>query len=329
MINSDNSSNSLQQQSPVETNNLQFIAPQSFSGSSTDSINETQPRNKLFIAILISLLFITISVAAHFGQQNQFFKSQLSRLTSKPSDHLATCVNNGQTLQVGEEFQSADGCNSCACEEDGRVACTEIACSKDTEQSQVSSNADWLTYQDESFSFKYPAGLHALRDPDNRNDNVYSHVILLANEEAAREYLDCSKNAKNNLELDLEFSCDIGRVVYSIISTTTPESSGSISGRYENLRESNIQIYKFTDELQRAWTIEEAILGLGDSTYTQADTFINDNYFWIEIRAHSRGLEVFYDQDMMLQDGDYYDATPMIDHLNSFIRQILPTIQFS
>ncbi len=41
---------------------------------------------------------------------------------------LTTCEYGGQTYRVGESFTSTDGCNTCSCDEDGAVPCTEIAC---------------------------------------------------------------------------------------------------------------------------------------------------------------------------------------------------------
>jgi hypothetical protein len=49
-------------------------------------------------------------------------------------DHLhhhndkETCEYNGETYFVGESFPSADGCNTCGCQEGGKVACTLMAC---------------------------------------------------------------------------------------------------------------------------------------------------------------------------------------------------------
>lgn len=40
----------------------------------------------------------------------------------------ATCEYDGQTYQPGDEFASSDGCNTCACSEDGAVGCTKKAC---------------------------------------------------------------------------------------------------------------------------------------------------------------------------------------------------------
>lgn len=38
-----------------------------------------------------------------------------------------SCQYNGKTYKSGEGFKDKDGCNSCSCE-DGKVACTLVAC---------------------------------------------------------------------------------------------------------------------------------------------------------------------------------------------------------
>ena len=38
------------------------------------------------------------------------------------------CVYEGENYAVGEQFRAGDGCNSCFCEDDGSVSCTEKAC---------------------------------------------------------------------------------------------------------------------------------------------------------------------------------------------------------
>ena len=39
-----------------------------------------------------------------------------------------TCEYNKKVYKVGDIFPSTDGCNSCSCSEDGKVACTAKAC---------------------------------------------------------------------------------------------------------------------------------------------------------------------------------------------------------
>lgn len=38
------------------------------------------------------------------------------------------CEYKGTQYKAGEEFQSADKCNTCTCMNDGGVACTDMAC---------------------------------------------------------------------------------------------------------------------------------------------------------------------------------------------------------
>jgi hypothetical protein len=38
------------------------------------------------------------------------------------------CSFAGETYLPGERFPAGDGCNSCECQPDGSVACTEIGC---------------------------------------------------------------------------------------------------------------------------------------------------------------------------------------------------------
>ena len=48
--------------------------------------------------------------------------------SGNPPSGGVTCTYNGQTYAPGDSFPAADGCNSCGCNEDGRVACTLIGC---------------------------------------------------------------------------------------------------------------------------------------------------------------------------------------------------------
>lgn len=41
------------------------------------------------------------------------------------------CEYNGETYDVGDSFEAADGCNTCFCEAGGAVGCTEMACDPD------------------------------------------------------------------------------------------------------------------------------------------------------------------------------------------------------
>lgn len=44
------------------------------------------------------------------------------------------CTYEGNNRYAGESFRSADGCNTCTCESDGSVACTDKACTCDPDK---------------------------------------------------------------------------------------------------------------------------------------------------------------------------------------------------
>lgn len=45
-----------------------------------------------------------------------------------PPDSPISCSYDGRSYQVGDGFPATDGCNSCSCEADGSVGCTERGC---------------------------------------------------------------------------------------------------------------------------------------------------------------------------------------------------------
>jgi hypothetical protein len=60
------------------------------------------------------------------------------------------CVYNGQEYNAGDSFASDDGCNSCSCDEDGMVLCTEMACFEGCNFGGVVYEVgDWFPAEDE------------------------------------------------------------------------------------------------------------------------------------------------------------------------------------
>jgi hypothetical protein len=47
-------------------------------------------------------------------------------ITSVDTPEPATCSDGIHT--VGESWEADDGCNTCSCDSDGHILCTEIAC---------------------------------------------------------------------------------------------------------------------------------------------------------------------------------------------------------
>jgi len=62
--------------------------------------------------------------------------------SNQPSVSPQNCVINDQTYSINQSFAAADGCNTCTCQADGTIACTELACELTPSESTPSSLPD-------------------------------------------------------------------------------------------------------------------------------------------------------------------------------------------
>lgn len=69
----------------------------------------------IVIALLLTILFILVG------------NKPTVEMPMSPKK-AGTCEYNGRMYKAGEGFMADDGCNSCGCQEDGQVACTNMAC---------------------------------------------------------------------------------------------------------------------------------------------------------------------------------------------------------
>jgi len=125
-----------------------------------------------FIKILFyfSLLIFLAVIAA---VANSFIKNQRTPATSSPTpiptetQPAVICELNEMTYQVNESFPAADGCNTCACQSDQLIICTQIACTTPTKVTPTKTSTssaipkNWKTYTNTAFGFSisYPAEL--------------------------------------------------------------------------------------------------------------------------------------------------------------------------
>lgn len=122
----------------------------------------------LFLAVTTGLAYFLFLVPSNTNNANKNTTDSVPTNsitpTTAPADTSGTCELNDKTYQVGESFQSADGCNTCSCSADGVIACTEKACTSTTvtpaTKSATTSSIpkDWKTYSSKelSLSFRYP-----------------------------------------------------------------------------------------------------------------------------------------------------------------------------
>jgi hypothetical protein len=131
-------------------------------------ITPKPPQNNIFKIIFIFSLIIFILTASAFAFV--YYKSQKkssptdnspSTISSTPTPS-GTCFLNDKTYQVGESFASADGCNTCSCQSQDMIACTEKACLSTDSATSSSTLRDWQTYTDSTYkySISYPSTLN-------------------------------------------------------------------------------------------------------------------------------------------------------------------------
>jgi len=104
----------------------------------------------IFLAVSVGLIYVYFVLPIQIDEQSSAPLIQ-NTPTSIPS---GVCLLNDQSYNVGESFSAADGCNTCTCQEDLTISCTEIAC--DSPSSAIP--ADWKFYSDKTLgiSFNYP-----------------------------------------------------------------------------------------------------------------------------------------------------------------------------
>lgn len=96
----------------------------------------TKPTTNIFKYIFFVSLIIFLTIAALVVNSLIGQPSNPSGYTSTPSTVPATatpsldqsCELNDQILTVGQSFPAADGCNTCTCQPDLTISCTEIDC---------------------------------------------------------------------------------------------------------------------------------------------------------------------------------------------------------
>ncbi len=130
---------------PLIQNNLEQIlktgrTPDSLANENLAPVissSEMKPKHSIFrIIFLISLLIflvVGITVILYIVKSNKV--SQPKQINTKVEDVQDTavvdtnvCSLNDKTYAIGQSFTAADGCNTCSCNSDIKITCTEKAC---------------------------------------------------------------------------------------------------------------------------------------------------------------------------------------------------------
>ena len=169
-----------------------ILADDTSSSSSTLPPTKSGPNPFKISFVLALLLFLgiggTLVYALFFApaSKNTTNNTPSNTPTAKPTINSGPyCDLNDKRYFQGESFPSADGCNTCSCESQDMIACTEKACAATksgtvvtpTKSATTSSiPKDWKKYEDKEigFSFNYPANITLTKKLSN---GVFSLAI--------------------------------------------------------------------------------------------------------------------------------------------------------
>jgi hypothetical protein len=126
----------------------------------------SKPSSRHFLFFVILLLILSTIMVGFLFLQNQSLKSQLGLSTIKFPWIKGACIFNGKGYQPGEHVP-VDSCNTCGCNDDGSIICTQVVCSDEVEVSQVDPTEDWQEFSDGQYSFKYPSGVDISKEASN------------------------------------------------------------------------------------------------------------------------------------------------------------------
>jgi hypothetical protein len=82
----------------------------------------------IFYFSVLIFLAVVVAIANSFIKKQQPFSVPTPTPVPTETKPTAICELNEKTYQIGETFPSTDGCNTCACQSDQLIICTEKAC---------------------------------------------------------------------------------------------------------------------------------------------------------------------------------------------------------
>lgn len=91
----------------------------------------------IFLAVVGAIAYNLIKDQSASSFPSDADKIVVDEDINEPS--ASACVINDQTYSINQSFTAADGCNTCTCQPDGTIACTELACELTPSESSPSS----------------------------------------------------------------------------------------------------------------------------------------------------------------------------------------------
>ncbi len=99
--------------------------------------------------VLIIVLVVAITLGLLIGLGYMVWKQGGEIHTPEDNDGaISLCTYDGVVYYGGDSFVATDGCNTCTCESDGQVSCTEKACEDATSSDNTTEIKDSLSYNE-------------------------------------------------------------------------------------------------------------------------------------------------------------------------------------
>jgi len=136
---------------------------------STPPISIEKPKNNIFKVLFFISLFIFLCVVGAIVYVLLNNNNQPSSQTENPAtptpEIIATptaaefaCTLNDNKYEAGESFPSADGCNTCSCDINGNIACTEKACAATSSSTKTATPSSQKVLKISDIQMTLPSG---------------------------------------------------------------------------------------------------------------------------------------------------------------------------
>ncbi len=150
------------------------------------------------------MVALGIILLAFIGAGVYYFSSSKGFL---PKLGKSTCTYNSQQYNVGQSFTSKDNCNTCTCQKDDNVACTDMACSnyfsdlikdpKTNDTTNAEPSNEWDRFANDKFLIRFPKAWYiTLLDMSGNNIEITKNVASSKCEEGAENTSqECAQGA--------------------------------------------------------------------------------------------------------------------------------------
>ena len=123
------------------------------------SEDKKKSKKGLVIGVSLLILFAGLGAGGYYllTKDDQEVKDT-NGVVDQQDDKKEVCTYEGKEYESGASFEATDGCNTCSCETEETVVCTEMDCQEDGDDIISEQYWDYEWYEDDYIKFQYPKG---------------------------------------------------------------------------------------------------------------------------------------------------------------------------